>query len=143
MVKVSEISEKQIDDVLEYEVSRKYEEFRELAKEFLIWKLEYGIHGFHENDQERENWDKFSSMDEHLVWTLLEMDLLEVQSGFVNGGDRVQGWFIAAKPCDVLGTIVPLQTDIDCPVCESSGEVDGVDCEECDSQGNLVFEVVY
>ena len=143
MVKVSEITEQQIDDSLEYEVARKYEEFRELAKEFLIWKLDYGIQGFHENDQERVNWDKFSSMDEHLVWTVLDMDLLEAMSGFENAGDRVMGWFVATKPCEALGTIVPLAEAIDCPVCESSGEVDGVDCEECDSQGDLVFELNY
>jgi len=143
MVKVSEISENQIDDLLEYEVARKYEEFRELAKEFLIWKLAYEIQEFHENDQERVNWGEFSSMDENLVWTVLDMDLLEVQSGFVDAGDRVRGWFVATKRCEALGTIVPLAEAIDCPVCESSGEVDGVDCEECDSQGDLVFELSY
>lgn len=140
---MSDFSEKQIDDLLEYEVARKYEEFRELAKDFLIWKLDYGIQRFLDNDQDRENWDKVRSMDEHLVWTALDLDLLEARSGFEDAGDRVRGWFVATKPCDALGTIILLQTHIDCPVCDSSGEVDGDDCEECDSQGDLVFELNY
>ena len=140
---MSDISATQIDDLIQEEMAKKYEEFRELAKSYLVWQQEYEIGEFFWIEEDGINLQKARSTDESLVWTVFSNDEHVAISGFEEAGDRIEGWFIANVPCERLGTILPLETHIDCPVCDASGQVDDDACPECDSQGDLFFRIDY
>jgi hypothetical protein len=140
---MSDISAEQIDDLIQDEMAKKYEEFRGLAKSFLVWQQEYEIGEFLWNEEDGISLEKAQSTHESLVWTVFSNDEHVAFSGFEEAGDSIEGWFIAKVSCEKLGTILPLETNIDCPVCDASGEVDDDACPECDSQGDLFFRIDY
>lgn len=140
---MSDISAEQIDNLIQDELAKKYEEFRELARSFLVWQHEYEVGEFLWNEEGGISLEKARASDENLVWTVISNDEHVAISGFEEHGDRVEGWFIANVPCERFGTILPLETHIDCQVCDASGEVDDDSCPECDSQGDIFFRIDY